>query len=90
MSDYNREFPDGDGHTYPERPPVRRRPPSTPPRRPNYDIAASKAKGAHGKGYGKDKAGGPSFGSAYTRDQNWTGRQWWEWQKGHGKGKGKK
>ena len=91
MRDYNREFPHGDGHEYPERPPIRRRQPSTPPRRPDHDVAASKAKGAPAKGWGKE--GGPSFGSGYTRDQNWTGREWWAWEaqrKGKSKGKGKK
>ena len=93
MNDYQREFPQGDGHQYPERPPVRRRPPSTPPRRPDSDVPASKAKGASAKGHGKDKTGGPSFGSGHTQDQSWTGRQWWAWdaqQKGQGKGKDKK
>ena len=74
-NDYYREFPPGDGHG---------------DRRPQlprlHGEAQSKAKGSAGKG--KQKKGGPSFGSGYTRDESWTGRQWSDWEN-YGKGKGK-
>ena len=90
MREYSHEFPDGDGFDYPERPPLaRRRPPSSAPRRHagaevSHEPPASKAKGAAGKG--KQKKGGHSFGSGYTQNPTWTGRQWAEFEKGKGKG----